>query len=146
MPLSGSEIPNVVFDVAKERGQGGETSIVDYCDEDIWSRFEAMEIVVEQGYVAENITGGEWLAIYAGRDKYEVSSSQGNRDKFVVDLKLHEYSCRKFQLTGYPCEYAMSCIKKMCLDVKNYVNQCYKKETYVDCYQHVIYLLNGLNL
>ncbi|KAL4365887.1 hypothetical protein AHAS_Ahas07G0151000 [Arachis hypogaea] len=34
--------------------------------------------------------GGEWLAIYAGRDKYEVSSSQGNRDKFVVDLKLHE--------------------------------------------------------
>ncbi|RYQ91313.1 hypothetical protein Ahy_B09g097207 isoform B [Arachis hypogaea] len=64
--------------------------------------------------------GGEWLAIYAGRDKYEVSSSQGNRAKFVVDLNLHECSCRKFQLTGYPCEHAMSCIRKMCLDVKNY--------------------------
>ncbi|RYR50311.1 hypothetical protein Ahy_A07g036903 [Arachis hypogaea] len=51
--------------------------------------------------------GGEWLAIYAGRDKYEVSSSQ---------------------------------------DVKNYVNKCYKKETYVDCYQHVIYPVNGPNL
>ncbi|RYR68631.1 hypothetical protein Ahy_A03g015110 [Arachis hypogaea] len=80
--------------------------------------------------------GGEWLAIYAGRDKYEVSSSQGNRAKFVVDLNLHECSCRKFQLTGYPCEHAMSCIRKMCLDVKNYVNKCYRKETYVDCYQH----------
>ncbi|XP_072071923.1 uncharacterized protein [Arachis hypogaea] len=67
--------------------------------------------------------GGEWLAIYAGRDKYEVSSSQGNRDKFVVDLNLHECSCRKFQLTGYPCEHGMSCIRKMCLDVKSYVNK-----------------------
>ncbi|RYQ85507.1 hypothetical protein Ahy_B10g105077 isoform A [Arachis hypogaea] len=76
------------------------------------------------------------MAIYAGRDKYEVSSSQGNIDKFIVDLKLHECSCRKFQLTGYPCEHAMSCIRKICLDVKNYVNKCYKKETYVDCYQH----------
>ncbi|KAL4294469.1 hypothetical protein AHAS_Ahas18G0231200 [Arachis hypogaea] len=60
------------------------------------------------------------MAIYVGRDKYEVSSSYGNRDKFVVDLKNHECSCRKFQLTGYPREHAMSCIRKMCLDVKNY--------------------------
>ncbi|RYR73341.1 hypothetical protein Ahy_A02g007698 [Arachis hypogaea] len=72
--------------------------------------------------------------------------SQGNRAKFVVDLNLHECSCRKFQLTGYPCEHAMSCIRKMCLDVKNYVNKCYRKETNVDCYQHVIYPLNGPNL
>ncbi|RYR20290.1 hypothetical protein Ahy_B03g065405 [Arachis hypogaea] len=78
--------------------------------------------------------GGEWLAIYAGRDKYEVSSSQGNRAKFVVDLNLHECSCRKFQLTGYPCEHAMSCIRKMCLDVKNYVNKCYRKDTGTHCY------------
>ncbi|XP_072053894.1 uncharacterized protein [Arachis hypogaea] len=40
----------------------------------------------------------------------------------------------------------MSCIRKMCLDVKNYVNKCYRKQTYVDCYQHVIYPLNGPNL
>ncbi|XP_020982446.1 uncharacterized protein LOC110273590 [Arachis duranensis] len=90
--------------------------------------------------------GGEWLAIYAGRDKYEVSTSQCNRDKFVVDLNLHECSCRKFKLTGYPCEHAMSCIRKMCLDVKNYVNKCCRKETYVDCNQHVIYPVNRPNL
>ncbi|RYQ98798.1 hypothetical protein Ahy_B07g086603 [Arachis hypogaea] len=40
----------------------------------------------------------------------------------------------------------MSCIRKMCLDVKNYVNKCYKKETYMDYYQHVIYPVNGPNL
>ncbi|RYR49882.1 hypothetical protein Ahy_A07g036411 [Arachis hypogaea] len=80
------------------------------------------------------------------RDKYEVSTSQCNRDKFVVDLNLHECSCRKFKLTGYPCEHAMSCIRKMCLDVKNYVNKCCRKETYVDCNQHVIYPVNRPNL
>ncbi|XP_072062305.1 uncharacterized protein [Arachis hypogaea] len=56
--------------------------------------------------------GGEWIAIYVGRDKYEVSSSQGNRNKFVVDLMNHECSRKKFQLSGYPCEHAMSCIRK----------------------------------
>ncbi|RYR15551.1 hypothetical protein Ahy_B04g072359 [Arachis hypogaea] len=70
------------------------------------------------------------MASYAGRDKYEVYSTQDNRDKFVMDLKDHECSCRKFRLT----------------DVKNYINNYYKKETYVNCYQHVIYSINGLNL
>ncbi|RYR48103.1 hypothetical protein Ahy_A07g034101 [Arachis hypogaea] len=31
-------------------------------------------------------------------------------------------------------------------DVKNFVNKYYKKETYVNCYQHVIYPVNGPNL
>ncbi|KAL4397993.1 hypothetical protein AHAS_Ahas01G0247400 [Arachis hypogaea] len=75
------------------------------------------------------IYGGERMTIYVGRDKYEVSSSQGNRDKFVVDLMNYECSCRKFRLTGYPCEHAMSCIRKMSLNVKSYVNNYYKKET-----------------
>ncbi|RYR46685.1 hypothetical protein Ahy_A07g032465 [Arachis hypogaea] len=79
--------------------------------------------------------------------KYWSKSSvwQVNRDKFIVDLKNHKYSCKKFQLTGYPCEHAMSCIRKMCLNVKNYMNKYYKKETYVNCYQYVIYAVNGLN-
>ncbi|RYR24622.1 hypothetical protein Ahy_B02g058139 [Arachis hypogaea] len=40
--------------------------------------------------------GDEWIVVYTGRDKYEMYSTHGNRDKFVVDLKNHEYSCRKF--------------------------------------------------
>ncbi|RYR08449.1 hypothetical protein Ahy_B05g076141 [Arachis hypogaea] len=31
-------------------------------------------------------------------------------------------------------------------ELENYVNKCYRKQTYVDCYQHVIYPLNGPNL
>ncbi|XP_016199919.1 uncharacterized protein LOC107640929 [Arachis ipaensis] len=66
-------------------------------------------------------------------------------DELLLDID-HRFCVRKFQLIGYPCEHAISCIRKMCLDVKNYVNKCYKKETYMDCYQHVIYPVNGPNL
>ncbi|RYR28066.1 hypothetical protein Ahy_B01g052167 [Arachis hypogaea] len=70
--------------------------------------------------------------------------------KWNVDLTMTKAARVKQQaldeINGYPCEHAMSCIRKMCLDVKNYVNKCYRKETYVDCYQHVIYPLNGPNL
>ncbi|RYR30778.1 hypothetical protein Ahy_B01g055545 [Arachis hypogaea] len=100
-----------------------------------------MKKTCENPKIKEFDKGGEWIAIYVGRDKYEVSSSQGNRNKFVVDLMNHECSRKKFQLSGYPCEHAMSCIRKC-----NYVNNYYKKEIYVNCYQHVIYPVNGLNL
>ncbi|RYR48803.1 hypothetical protein Ahy_A07g034875 [Arachis hypogaea] len=70
--------------------------------------------------------------------------------KWNVDLTMTKAARVKQQaldeINGYPCEHAMSCIRKMCLDVKNYVNKCYRKVTYVDCYQHVIYPLNGPNL
>ncbi|XP_016200246.1 uncharacterized protein LOC107641265 [Arachis ipaensis] len=39
---------------------------------------------------------GKWVSTYAGRDKYEVTSIHGGKEKFVVDLKNHECSCRKF--------------------------------------------------
>ncbi|XP_072076693.1 uncharacterized protein [Arachis hypogaea] len=89
---------------------------------------------------------GKWVSTYAGRDKYEVTSIHGGKEKFVVDLKNHECSCRKFQLSGIPCAHAMTCIRKMCFNVDNFVANCYKKETYSNCYQHVVYPVNGPNL
>ncbi|RYR38701.1 hypothetical protein Ahy_A09g043852 [Arachis hypogaea] len=89
---------------------------------------------------------GKWVSTYAGRDKYEVTSIHGGKEKFVVDLKNHECSCRKFQLSGIPCAHAMTCIRKMCFNVDNSVANCYKKETYMNYYQHVVYPVNGPNL
>ncbi|KAL4381552.1 uncharacterized protein [Arachis hypogaea] len=89
---------------------------------------------------------GKWVSTYASRDKYEVTSIHGGKEKFVVDLKNHECSCRKFQLSGIPCAHAMTCIRKMCFNVDNFVANCYKKATYSECYQHVVYPVNGPNL
>ncbi|RYR09380.1 hypothetical protein Ahy_B05g077680 [Arachis hypogaea] len=83
---------------------------------------------------------GNWVSVYAGRDRYEVVSIQG-KEKFVVDLRNHECSCRKFQLFGIPCAHAMTCIRKMCFNVDTYVADYYKKAAYISCYQHVCSLL-----
>nr|XP_025625533.1 uncharacterized protein LOC112717809 [Arachis hypogaea] len=77
---------------------------------------------------------GKWVSTYAGHDKYEVTSIHGGKEKFIVDLKTHECSCRKFQLSGIPCAHAMTCITKMCFNVDNFVANCYKKATYSECY------------
>ncbi|RYQ85360.1 hypothetical protein Ahy_B10g104907 [Arachis hypogaea] len=76
------------------------------------------------------------MTIYTGRDKYEVYNTHGNRKKIIVNLKNCECSCRKYQLTRISCQHAMSCIRKMCFDLNDYVDTCFKKETYVRCYEH----------
>ncbi|KAL4288546.1 hypothetical protein AHAS_Ahas19G0297000 [Arachis hypogaea] len=77
---------------------------------------------------------GNWVSVYAGRDRYEVVSIQGGKEKFVVDLRHHECSCRKFQLFEIPCANAMTCIRKMCFNVDSYVADYYKKAAYISCY------------
>ncbi|XP_057730911.1 uncharacterized protein LOC130946256 [Arachis stenosperma] len=89
---------------------------------------------------------GNWVSVYAGRDTYEVVSIHGGKEKFVVDLRNQECSCRKFQLSGIPCAHAMTCIRKMCFNVDTYVSDYYKKAAYISCYQHVVFPVNGPNL
>ncbi|KAL4392795.1 hypothetical protein AHAS_Ahas03G0380800 [Arachis hypogaea] len=89
---------------------------------------------------------GNWMSVYAGRDRYEVVISiQRGKEKFVVDLRYHECSCRKFQLSEIPCAHAITCIRKMCFNVDSYVATI-KKIAYVLCYQYVVFSVNGLNL
>ncbi|KAL4396433.1 hypothetical protein AHAS_Ahas01G0091400 [Arachis hypogaea] len=73
---------------------------------------------------------GNWVSVYAGRDKYEVVSIQGGKEKFVVDLRHHECSCRKFQLSVMHSAHAMTCIRKMCFNMDSYVADYYKKAAY----------------
>ncbi|KAL4337364.1 hypothetical protein AHAS_Ahas12G0102800 [Arachis hypogaea] len=62
---------------------GGETSIVDYCDEDRCSRFEAMEIVVEQGYVAQNIAAMWYKSL---KDETDVGLKMLHTDQDAMDM------------------------------------------------------------
>ncbi|XP_072064456.1 uncharacterized protein [Arachis hypogaea] len=56
---------------------------------------------------------GNWVSVYAERDRYEVVSIQRGKEKFVVDLRHHECSCRKFKLSGIPSAHAMNYIRKI---------------------------------
>ncbi|RYR72345.1 hypothetical protein Ahy_A02g006550 [Arachis hypogaea] len=62
---------------------GGETSIVDYCDEDEWSLIEVYEIVSRQGYLKKDIAAMWYKAVNAG---LEDGLTMLKTDKDAMDM------------------------------------------------------------
>ena len=55
-------------------------------------------------------------------------------------------ACRKWDITGIPCAYAISCIFFNKEDAKKYVHPCYKRIAYIACYEPIIDPINGQNM
>ncbi|RYR14317.1 hypothetical protein Ahy_B04g070873 isoform B [Arachis hypogaea] len=49
-------------------------------------------------------------------------------------------------MSGLPCPHAISCITFKGLDLESFVDDHYKKDAYLRCYQEVIHPLNGPDL
>ncbi|RYQ92824.1 hypothetical protein Ahy_B09g099073 [Arachis hypogaea] len=76
----------------------------------------------------------DWRSFWSTASKYEVMCGL---DKFIVDLSAGEYSCRRWQMSGLPYPYAISCITFKGLDMESFVDDHYKKDAYLMCYQEV---------
>ena len=63
-----------------------------------------------------------------------------------MDLEEKSYNCRKWDITGIPCCHAISFIFFNKEDSKKYANACYKRTTYIDCYDPIIEPINGQNM
>ncbi|KAK8701953.1 hypothetical protein V6N13_020328 [Hibiscus sabdariffa] len=72
--------------------------------------------------------------------KWEVSA--GFEDQHVVDLEAQTCTCRKWDLTGIPCIHVASVILHGARP-KDFVNPCYRKETQLKIYSHMIKPLRG---
>ncbi|KAM2041332.1 hypothetical protein FF1_034908 [Malus domestica] len=84
---------------------------------------------------------GHCIAYLAGYMKYQVSHLSGR--EFTVDLAARTCSCRRWDLCGIPCPHAIACILRKGQDVALYVDDCYKKATYLKAYAPVISPLPG---
>ncbi|RYQ92304.1 hypothetical protein Ahy_B09g098497 [Arachis hypogaea] len=62
------------------------------------------------------------------------------------DLAAGECSCRRWQMSRLPCSHAISCITFKGLDLESFMDDHYKKDAYLRCYQKVIHPLNGPDL
>ncbi|XP_023885703.2 uncharacterized protein LOC111997793 [Quercus suber] len=91
----------------------------------------------------EKLACSKWLACWVGRTKFEVKNGL---ESFIVDLEEKKCSCRKWDIIGIPCYHAISCIFFNREDVEKYVNACYKRTTYIDCYEPIIEPINGQNM
>ncbi|KAK4386084.1 hypothetical protein Sango_2479000 [Sesamum angolense] len=75
---------------------------------------------------------------------YEISSYDGSR--YIVNLQQHTCTCRKWDLTGIPCNHGMSAICSQSLEPQDFVNPCYSVETFLEVYKHAILPVNGPQL
>ncbi|RYR58643.1 hypothetical protein Ahy_A05g024512 [Arachis hypogaea] len=62
------------------------------------------------------------------------------------NLSTSDCSCRRWQMSGLPCPHANSCITFKGLDLDSFVDDHYKKDAYLRCYQEVIHPLNRPDL
>lgn len=72
---------------------------------------------------------------------------KGKGEQYIVDLDFHTYTCRGWDLKGFPCVHgivAMHYLGKK--QVEEFVSSIYSKETYMRCYENILQPINGQEL
>ncbi|GMJ16053.1 hypothetical protein HRI_005274500 [Hibiscus trionum] len=77
----------------------------------------------------------------AGGQRWEVSA--GFEDQHAVDLEAQTCSCRKWDLTGIPCIHVASVILHIGARPEDFVNSCYRKDTQLEIYSHMVKPVRG---
>ncbi|KAL4291181.1 hypothetical protein GQ457_14G014140 [Hibiscus cannabinus] len=80
--------------------------------------------------------------IYAGNFQYQVECGQG--EQHVVNIQKYTCTCRRWDLTGIPCNHAISVINCNNMNVVSFVDPCYK-DTQLSIYGHYICPIRGVN-
>ena len=72
---------------------------------------------------------------------WQVSTS--GPGKHAVDLRARTYGCRVWDVTGIPCNHAISVIQKIKQLPEDYVHDFFKKPMYKEAFRSVIYPVPG---
>ncbi|KAL3739543.1 hypothetical protein ACJRO7_020885 [Eucalyptus globulus] len=68
---------------------------------------------------------------------------EGDGNRFVVDLARKTCACREWDISGISCRHAICCIAFMKLEINDYVDDCFKKDAYENCYKFPFPVMNG---
>ena len=86
----------------------------------------------------------KWMCQWVGEEIFEVYSVYPHvPDTFVVNLKELSCTCRKWLITAIPCCHAVTAIKHMKKSPEDYIPVCFRKQTYEECYSHMIFPPKG---
>ncbi|XP_062029125.1 uncharacterized protein LOC133745144 isoform X2 [Rosa rugosa] len=80
----------------------------------------------------------------SGGPLVEVESIGGGQ--YVVHLENRTCTCRLWDLSGIPCKHAISAIHHKRHKPEDYVDNCYRKSTYMQIYDNIILPINGMDL
>ncbi|XP_058224864.1 uncharacterized protein LOC131334019 isoform X1 [Rhododendron vialii] len=84
------------------------------------------------------------LAYWSGERIYQVHCFSG--EQVTVDLTDHTCTCRKWDLTGFPCAHAIAAIEYNHENVDEYVDHWFTKQTCMASYEPIIYPMNGADM
>lgn len=91
---------------------------------------------IEQIMEKNKLEAGYCIPTLSGDMKYQVTNMHGGQ--FAVDLAIKTCSCMRWDLCGLPCPHAISCILRRKHDPYSYLDECYKREAYLKCYNPII--------
>ncbi|XP_027937571.1 uncharacterized protein LOC114192148 isoform X2 [Vigna unguiculata] len=86
-----------------------------------------------------------WIPSCAGGKVFEVAHLSVLGDKYVVNLDTQDCSCRKWMITGTCC-HALAAIRFLNLNATDYIPLCFRKSTFEEMYNSIIYPINGQNM
>ncbi|XP_071727335.1 uncharacterized protein [Rutidosis leptorrhynchoides] len=109
-------------------------------------------IITALEYIRENFEkikeeASKCSILWNGGQQYQVSGLHG--DQCVVDMGLRECACRKWELTGMPCKYAVACLNNMAFNngqvgvPEEWVHQVHWLKRWQETYAFHIQPLNG---
>lgn len=76
----------------------------------------------------------------SSRRRYEVHCfKQG----YIVDLISKICNCRAWELTGFPCCHALTCIPYLRVDITLYIDPFFMKSNAVELYDHGLQPIHG---
>ncbi|BAT78989.1 hypothetical protein VIGAN_02176900, partial [Vigna angularis var. angularis] len=80
---------------------------------------------------------------WSSHQLFEVLHISQFGEQFVVNLENKECSCRKWLITGIPCTHAITAMKFLNLNAEDYIDHWFRKSTYEETYNTIIYPFNG---
>ena len=78
----------------------------------------------------------------SGTNLWQVTNGKGDQTH-AVDLAARTCGCRRWDVTGLPCNHACSAIMKAKQFPEDYVSPFFKKPMYIEAYKPVIYPVPG---
>ncbi|KAI8573354.1 hypothetical protein RHMOL_Rhmol01G0270400 [Rhododendron molle] len=87
---------------------------------------------------------GDFIIVPCGGQEFEARAIRGGQ--YTVNLQAQTCSCRRWDLTGIPCEHAATVIAREGGRPEDYVSAWYHKHSFLASYNHIMHPMNGSDM
>ncbi|WVY95217.1 hypothetical protein V8G54_034305 [Vigna mungo] len=101
----------------------------------VWNKFQK-----------ESSLGRCWLPRWSREKLFEVMHISEFGQQFVVNVDTMDCTCRKWAIIGIPCTHAITSMKFLNINAKDYITHWFRKSTYEETYNSIIYPINGQHI